>query len=127
MLLNDLVKGLLGELGKITKSEVVVGNVRDAGQAKVLPLCRVSIGFGTAGADAGGKHERTESKRNAGLEGGGAGGALVVEPKAFVVVGPDGVPQMYALHRGKSAVKRRGLEVSQLEPTEASPKKLAGK
>jgi uncharacterized spore protein YtfJ len=110
MLLNDLVKGLLGELGKITKSEVVVGNVRDAGQAKVLPLCRVSIGFGTAGADAGGKHERTESKR-----------------KAFVVVGPDGVPQMYALHRGKSAVKRRGLEVSQLEPTDAPPKKLAGK
>ncbi|HEX3850507.1 MAG TPA: hypothetical protein VHW01_06040, partial [Polyangiaceae bacterium] len=42
---------------------------------------------------------------------GGAGGAIVVEPRAFVVVGEDGVPHMLALHRGKTAVVRRGVEI----------------
>lgn len=123
--LNGLVKDLLGELGKITKSEVVAGTVRDAGQAKVLPLCKVSIGFGTGGADVGGQHARDDAKRNATVEGGGAGGALVVEPKAFVVVGPDGVPQMIALHRGRSAIKRRGIEIPQVDAN-GEPKKLPG-
>jgi uncharacterized spore protein YtfJ len=107
-MLNDIVKGLLSEVAKISKSESVAGKVRDAGQAKVMPLCKVSIGFGTGAADLGGKHD----ERNAGLEGGAAAGALVVEPKAFVVVGPDGIPQMVAIQRGKTAVVRRGVELT---------------
>ena len=106
-MLNDIVKSLLGEIAKISTSESVAGKVRDAGQAKVMPLCKVSIGFATGGADFGGKHD----EKNAGVEGGAAAGALVVEPKAFVVVGPDGVPQMVAIQRGKTAVVRRSVEL----------------
>ncbi len=110
--LNDLVKGLLSELNKISKSDAVVGVVRDAGKAKVLPLSKISIAFGAGTAGMGGKTERDGGKNgDAGLEGGGAGGALMVEPKAFVVVGEDGVPHMLALKRGKQAVLRRGLEI----------------
>jgi uncharacterized spore protein YtfJ len=36
---------------------------------------------------------------------------MVIEPKAFVVVGEDGVPHMLALKRGKQAVLRRGIEI----------------
>ncbi len=112
MELNDLVKGLLDELNKISKSDAVVGTVRDAGKAKVLPLSKISIAFGAGIAGLGGKTERGEGKNgDAGLEGGGAGGALMVEPKAFVVVGEDGIPHMLALKRGKQAVLRRGLEI----------------
>lgn len=109
--LNKLVKGLLTELNKVSKSETVVGSVRDAGKAKVVPLSRVSIGFGTAVANMGGKRQTDKSKSDAGAEGGGAGGALVVEPKAFVVVGEDGVPHMLALKRGRTAVMRKGIEI----------------
>lgn len=119
MVLNDIVKGLLSELGKISTSESVAGNVRDAGLAKVMPLCKVSIGFGTGGADLGG----SKDVRSAGAEGGAAAGALVVEPKAFVIVGPDGIPQMVGLHRGKSAVVRRGVELVQAPRAEAPPPK----
>lgn len=124
--LNKLVKGLLGEVNKLSKSDAVVGKVRDAGKAKVVPLSRVSIGFGTAVAGLDGK----AGERDAGLEGGGAGGALVVEPRAFVVVGEDGVPHMLALERGKTAVMRRGVEIlpeAEGEGTKALPRAAAPK
>jgi len=109
--LNDLVKGLLAELNKVSKSDAVVGTVRDAGKAKVMPLSKVSIAFGAGTAGMGGKSEKEGRKADAGMDGGGAGGALLVEPKAFVVVGEDGVPHMLALKHGKHAVLRRGLEI----------------
>lgn len=111
MSLNDLVKGLLSELNKVSKSDAVVGKVRDAGKAKVMPLSRISIGFGTLSAGADGKANRAAGESDAGLSGGGAGGAVSVEPKAFVVVGEDGVPHMLALRKGKAAVMRRGIEI----------------
>jgi uncharacterized spore protein YtfJ len=111
MSLNDLVKGLLEQLEKVSKSDAVVGKVRDAGKAKVMPLSRISIGFGMASAGADGKAARKSGESDAGISGGGAGGALSVEPKAFVVVGEDGIPHMLALRKGKAAVMRRGIEI----------------
>jgi len=116
MNLNDLVKGLLSELSKVSKSDAVVGTVRDAGKAKVLPLSKISIGFGSAVGEFGGKSKREGKEGDAGFEGGGLAGALVVEPKAFVVVGQDGVPHMLALKAGR-AVARHGVEI-QLEDSQ---------
>ena len=109
--LKSLMGELLGELGRIAKADGVVGTVRDAGSAKVLPLSKISIAFGTAIGDVGGSTKRGNDERDADAEVGGAGGAIVVEPRAFVVVGEDGVPHMLALHRGKTAVVRRGIEI----------------
>jgi len=118
--LKELVTELLSELGKISKSDAVVGAVRDAGKAKVLPLSRVSIGFGTATTDVGGKSQRDGKQGDADAAGGGAGGAVVVEPRAFVVVGEDGVPHLLALERGKTAVVRRGVEILPQKPAPAA-------
>jgi uncharacterized spore protein YtfJ len=132
MELKNLVKNLLLEINKISKSEAVVGGVRDAGKAKVMPLSRISVGFGTAIGGAGGKRLREAGEGDAEGEGGGAGGALKVEPRAFVVVGEDGVPHMLALKRGH-AVVRRGIELTKEtdEPARLSggsvPKLDAGK
>lgn len=128
MELSELMSELLSELGKVVKSDAVVGQVRDAGKAKVLPLSRVSLGFGTAVGEIGGKSERAG---DAGAAGGGAGGALVVEPRAFVVVGEDGVPHLLALEAGKAAVVRRGVEILPSAPPAAhldgkEPPKLGG-
>ncbi|MGC4088367.1 MAG: spore germination protein GerW family protein [Polyangiaceae bacterium] len=108
--LKGLVSELLSELGKVSKSDAVVGTVRDAGKAKVLPLSRISIGFGTATGEVGGTTGEG-GPAGAGAAGGGAGGAIVVEPRAFVVVGEDGVPHMLALERGKTAVARPGVRI----------------
>ena len=124
--LKDLMGELLGELGRVAKADGVVGTVRDAGKAKVLPLSKISIAFGTAIGDVGGSSKRGNEEKDAGAEVGGAGGAIVVEPRAFVVVGEDGEPHMLALQRGgKPAVVRRGVAI-QLAPTpEALPGKAA--
>jgi len=110
MEVKNLVKGLLAELNKVVKSDAVVGGVRDAGKAKVVPLSRVSIGFGAGLGGVGGKTDRSTNGGGK-AEGGGAGGAIVVEPRAFVVVGEDGLVHMLALNQGKHAVVRRGIEI----------------
>lgn len=118
--LKHLVQELLEELGKVAKADAVVGGVRDAGKAKILPLSKVSIGFGTAIGSLDGKSKRGGEESDAGAQAGGAGGAVVVEPRAFVVVGEDGTPHMLALAHGKQAVVRRGVKIlpnSEPEPS----------
>jgi uncharacterized spore protein YtfJ len=110
MEVKNLVKGLLAELNKVSKSDAVVGGVRDAGKAKMVPLSRVSIGFGAGLGGVGGKADRP-AQGGGKAEAGGAGGAIVVEPRAFVVVGEDGLVHMLALNQGKHAVVRRGVEI----------------
>ena len=109
--LKDLMQELLDELGKVAKADAVVGGVRDAGKAKILPLSKISIGFGTAIGSLDGKAKRGTEESDAGAQAGGAGGAIVVEPRAFVVVGEDGTPHMLALANGKQAVVRRGVKI----------------
>jgi uncharacterized spore protein YtfJ len=130
--LKDLMQELLGELGKVSKADAVVGAVRDAGKAKILPLSKVSIGFGTAVGGIGGKARRGEGESDADASVGGAGGAIVVEPRAFVVVGEDGVPHMLALQNGKTAVVRRGVRIlpqrtAEELPPAGQPPALGGK
>jgi uncharacterized spore protein YtfJ len=112
--LNDLLKGLMGELEKISSSESVVGKPLKFGDAALVPLCRVSLGFGTGTTDLSG----SASKRDGSIEGGGAGGGLTVEPRAFVVVASDGVPHLLAMHKG-SATLQHPLEL-QLTPPAAT-------
>ena len=110
---------LLDELGKVAKADAVVGGVRDAGKAKILPLAKISVGFGTAMGSLDGKAQRGTEESGAGAQAGGAGGVVVIEPRAFVVVGEDGVPHMLALQNGKQAVVRRGVKI--LPPDEPLP------
>jgi len=76
--LKGLMSELLGELGRVSKADGVVGTVRDAGQAKVLPLSKISIAFGTAIGDVGGTSKRGNDEKDADAEIGGAGGAIAV-------------------------------------------------
>lgn len=111
MELDDLVKGLLGELNRISHSDAVTGGVREAGTARVLPLSRISIGFASGSTDAKGEANE-QSHRDAGMEAGGVMGAVQVQPKAFVVVDDDGNAHMLALQSGNQSVIRRGLELA---------------
>src|SRR6187401_3026599 len=120
MEVKNLIKGLMDELNKVSKSDAVVGGVRDAGKAKVVPLSRISIGFGVGLGGMGGKTDKP-TQGGGKAEAGGAGGAIVVEPRAFVVVGEDGVPHMLALHGGKTAVLRKGVQILPASSTARAP------
>jgi hypothetical protein len=60
--LKLLMQELLDELGKVAKADAVVGGVRDAGKAKILPLAKISVGFGTAMGSLDGKAQRGKQK-----------------------------------------------------------------
>ena len=107
MALKKLLDDLMTELHKVSRTSALVGAPMSMGDVQLVPLCRLTMGFGTGTTDAAGK----AAGRGGALEGAGAGGALAVEPRAFVVIGPDGVPQMLSMRRGGRAVLQHAVEV----------------
>lgn len=117
MELKELLDGLMQELNKVSNSASIIGEPIQLQTSHMVPLLRVTIGFGTGTSDANG----ARGARDGSLAGGGAGGAMSVEPKAFVVVGPDGIPQMLSMKRGRRAVLQHAVEVPGHAGVEALP------
>lgn len=76
MVIEDLVKTVLSELREITKTETVVGEPIKVGKTTILPVSRISVGFGVGGGSSEKKSGRGE----------GTGGGVSIEPVAFFVV-----------------------------------------
>lgn len=82
----DIVSSLLTGVRGISKSETIVGEPQQAGEATVIPVHRVRIAFGAASATAG-----AHGARLGGDTGGqGAGGAVELDPVAAIAIGKDG-------------------------------------
>lgn len=124
--LNDLLSGLMADMRKVSDTASLMGKPAKVGDSHMVPLLDVSIAFGAAATDLSGNGEQ----RGARADGAGAGGTMVVTPKAFVVVGGDGVAQLVVLKDGKYGSVRKAivLELSEQEavPGAATPKLPAG-
>jgi uncharacterized spore protein YtfJ len=119
--LNELLTGLMADMRKVSDTASMIGEPLKVGSSHMVPLLNVTIGFGTAATDLSGSGE----KRGGRIEGGGAGGTMVVTPRAFVVVGGDGIPQLVALKDGKYGEVQKSLELEQLPSgTPNQPAKL---
>ena len=79
----DILKGVVGELREIARSETIIGEPVTVGDRTVIPIVKISVGFG-----AGGGQGEMEKDR-AGFGGGGGGGAKI-EPAAFIIIDADG-------------------------------------
>ena len=80
--LESLIERVLGELHRMVKTETIVGEPVEAGEVTLIPVSKISFGFGAGGGSEGGKGQS------------GTGGGASVEPIAFVVVHPDGKTQI---------------------------------
>jgi uncharacterized spore protein YtfJ len=119
--LTELLNGLMADMKKVSDTASMIGEPLKVGTSHMVPLLSVTIGFGTAATDLSGSGE----KRGARIEGGGAGGTMVVTPRAFVVVGGDGIPQLVALKDGKYGEVQKAIKLEQLPSgTAAEPGKL---
>lgn len=87
--IHNLIKTLLGELKELVKTESVVGEPIQAGETTVIPVSKVSFGFGGGGGN-------TPSKKDTPAEGSGIGGGASIEPVAFIVI-HDGKAQLINL------------------------------
>lgn len=86
MEINEMIKKLLAELGQMVKTESVIGEPIQAGDTTVIPVSRISFGFGGGGGT-------TPSKKTEAGEGSGFGGGAQIEPVAFIVI-HDGKAQL---------------------------------
>jgi uncharacterized spore protein YtfJ len=84
--ISELVNTLLDGVHGISKSETIIGQPQQAGEATVIPVHRLKIAFGAATAKAGAH----AGKSGADSGGQGAGGAVELDPVAAIAVGKDG-------------------------------------
>jgi uncharacterized spore protein YtfJ len=84
---QQLIKSIMDELKAIAKTETIVGQPITVGDKTIIPVCKITLGFG-AGGGAGGTKEKSE-----GLGSGGGGGACVY-PAAFIVIKGEQVSVM---------------------------------
>lgn len=84
--IGDIVSSLLSGVHGISKSETIVGEPQQAGDATIIPVHRLKIAFGAGSASAGGRSGKVGGKSG----GHGAGGAVELDPVAVIAVGKNG-------------------------------------
>ena len=94
MVIEDLVKTVLTELRTTTKIETIIGDPIQINDISIVPVTKVSFGFGVGG----GKGEKE-------IKGGGeaTGGGLSIEPVAFLVIREDKV-ELISVKKGDSGL-----------------------
>ncbi|WP_244625199.1 GerW family sporulation protein [Methanococcoides vulcani] len=81
---EDVIKEVSSELERLVSTKTVVGDAVVAGDKTIIPVTKVSFGFGSGGG------EGTKEGAETGFGGGGGGGAKI-EPVAFIVIEEEGV------------------------------------
>ncbi len=84
--IGDIVSSLLSGVHGISKSETIVGEPQQAGDATIIPVHRLKIAFGAGSATAGAKNGKLGGKSG----GHGAGGAVEIDPVAVIAVSKNG-------------------------------------
>lgn len=81
---QELIKSILDELKAIAKTETIVGEPITIGDKTIVPVCKITLGFG-AGGGTGGVKDKGEGS------GSGGGGGVAIFPAAFIVIKGDEV------------------------------------
>jgi sporulation protein YtfJ len=81
---KDLLTNMVEEMRQVAKTETVIGDPIEVAGNTIIPVSRVSLGFG-GGTGHGEGDDTTKHSKGLGEGGGGAGG-IRIEPAAFIVV-----------------------------------------
>ena len=81
---QELIKSILEELKAIAKTETIVGEPITIGDKTIVPVCKITLGFG-AGGGTGGAKDKGEGA------GSGGGGGVAIFPAAFILIKGDEV------------------------------------
>ena len=103
---SKLITALLSGMKEISVSETVVGAPIRSGSSTIIPVNKVTLGFGTGAA---GTRPAAAAHAN-GLESTAVGGGLTVDPQAFIVVNGEGQAQLLSLKDSRGATVLRAIE-----------------
>ena len=94
--ISNIVKAIMEQIKETVRSETVVGEPVQAEESVIIPVSRVSFGFGVGGAD------REEADKGSAS---GTGCGATIEPVAFVVVS-KGKAQLLPLKSREATLTR---------------------
>lgn len=86
--ISDLMGITMDKIRSMMDANTVVGQPIQVGDATVLPVCRISLGYASGGSDFAQKNQKPD-KDNA--FGGGAGMGVSITPISFLVIQGDSV------------------------------------
>ena len=108
MEITQILKALLSEMRNISSSETVIGEPIQVGEATIVPVNRLGLGFGVAAGDLSARREKNR-ENNAGTK--AIGGGVSVHPQAFILVDAEGRAQILTLEPGKESALARAIEL----------------
>jgi len=97
--IKNVVHTLLDGLHSMSKSETIIGDAYQLGDATIVPVHRLRVALGAGAVHGGAKQDATSGESGA-L---GAGGAVQIEPVAVIAVGRDGIPRIMSVETESNA------------------------
>lgn len=88
----EILKSVVSELKDMARSETIIGKPVTIGDKTVIPVVKISVGFGAGGGQG-------ENGKGGPSFGGGGGGGATIEPAAFIIIDDDGY-QLLPAKRG---------------------------
>lgn len=86
--INDMMATTIQKVRELVDANTIIGEAIVAGDVTLIPISKLSMGFGTGGSEYATKNQEPE-RENA--FGGGGGAGLKITPVAFLVVSGDNV------------------------------------
>lgn len=77
--INKIMEGTIEKMRSMVDTSTIIGEPIVTGDVTLIPVSKVSYGFGSGGTDL-------PSKQSSELFGGGSGGGMSISPVAFIVI-----------------------------------------
>lgn len=101
--ISDLMSVTMDKIRGMMDANTVVGTPIEAGGVTVVPVCKISIGYGSGGSDFAQKSQKAE---NPNAFGGGAGMGVNITPVSFLVIKDGNVRVVSVEAPATTAVER---------------------
>lgn len=101
--ISDLMSTTMEKIRDMMDANTVVGKPIEAGGVTVVPVCKISIGYGSGGSDFAQKNQKPE---NPNAFGGGAGMGVNITPVSFLVINNGNVRVVSVEAPATTAVER---------------------
>lgn len=81
--INDMMSNTMTKIREMMDANTVIGDPIEVGGVTIIPVCKISMGYGTGGTDFAQKSQKTDHEN---AFGGGAGMGVSIIPISFLVI-----------------------------------------
>ena len=107
--ISDLMTETMSKIKEMVDVNTIIGSpIVAADGTTVIPVCKVSFGFGAGGSEIVSKHAASGSPL---AFGGGSGAGVTVSPVCFLVIGKDGSANILGINAQASDTVDRLVEM----------------